>query len=245
MLAELLVGVAIPARDEQGSISSVVRDLRTLRDREGNTLVDDIVVCDNASVDGTVRCALEAGARVVHEPVPGYGRACLTALAALDKVDVILFVDGDAAFDVSQSTRLLDAIAGGADLAIGARPLGSMEAGALSPPQRVGNKVAGLLISWLWKQRVTDLGPFRAIRATALKALDMQDQAYGWTVEMQIKAIQMKMRVVEVPVDTRRRRHGTSKVGGTIRGVVGASIGIAGMILKLWLLRRRTLNLRD
>ena len=173
----------------------------------------------------------------MSEPTPGYGIACLTAIAALEDVDLVLFIDGDQAFDVRQATRLLDAIGQGADLAIGSRVLGQMQPGALSLPQIAGNRVAGVLISLLWRQRVTDLGPFRVIRRTALAALDMQDKTYGWTVEMQIKAIQRKMRIAEVPVDSHKRQHGKSKVGGTVRGVVGASIGILTMILKLALRR--------
>lgn len=234
---DLRVGAVIPARDEQDNIARVVHDLRTLETPGGTALVDDIVVCDNGSTDATAERARAAGARVVSEPTPGYGIACLTAIAALDDVDLVLFVDGDQAFDVRQVTRLLDAIDRGADLVIGSRVLGQMQPGALSLPQIVGNRVAGLLISLLWRQRVTDLGPFRVIRRTALAALDMQDKTYGWTVEMQIKAIQRKMRVAEVPVDSRRRQHGKSKVGGTVRGVVGASIGILTMILKLALRR--------
>ena len=229
---DLRVGAVIPARDEQDNIAPVVRDLRALETPCGTALVDDIVVCDNGSTDATAERARAAGARVVSEPTPGYGIACLTAIAALEDVDLVLFVDGDQAFDVRQATRLLDAI-DRADLVIGSRVLGRMQPGALSLPQIVGNRVAGLLISLLWRQRVTDLGPFRVIRRTALAALDMQDTTYGWTVEMQIKAIQRKMRVAEVPVDSHKRAHGRSKVGGTVRGVVGASIGILGMILKL------------
>ena len=237
---DLRVGAVIPARDEQDNIAVVVRDLRALATAGGGALIDDIVVCDNASVDATAQRARVAGARVVSEPTPGYGIACLTAIAALEDVDLVLFVDGDQAFDVRQATRLMDAIGEGADLVIGSRVLGHRQRGALSLPQIVGNRVAGILISLLWRQRVTDLGPFRVIRRAALAALDMQDKTYGWTVEMQIKAIQRKMRVVEVPVDSRRRRHGRSKVGGTVKGVVGASIGILAMILKLALRRAGT-----
>ena len=233
----LRVGVVIPARDEQDNIGAVVHALRALRTCGDGALIDDIVVCDNASTDATAQRARAAGARVVNQPTPGYGIACLTAVAALDDVDLVLFVDGDQAFDVRQATRLLDAIGQGADLVIGSRVLGHRQRGALSLPQIAGNRVAGVLISLLWRQRVTDLGPFRVIRRAALAALDMQDRSYGWTVEMQIKAIQGRMRVAEVPVDSRRRQHGKSKVGGTLRGVVGASIGILSMILKLALRR--------
>lgn len=229
------VGVVIPARNEQGNIAAVVEQVRALQTPTGEAVVDDIVVCDNGSTDATAELALAAGARVVAEPTPGYGIACLTAIQALKPVDIVLFVDGDQAFRVEQSIRLLDAIVAGADLAIGSRTLGRVEPGALSLPQVAGNQVAAVLIGLIWKQQVTDLGPFRAITANALAALEMQDKAYGWTVEMQVKAVQRRMHIVEVPVDTRRRRHGKSKVGGTIRGVVGASVGILGMILKLWL----------
>lgn len=231
----LRVGAVIPARDEQDNVAVVVHDLRALRNPDGEPLIDDVVVCDNGSTDATAQRARTAGARVVREPTPGYGIACLTAIAALEHVDVVLFVDGDQAFDVRQATRLLDPISEGADLVIGSRVLGQMQPGALSLPQIVGNRVAGVLISVLWRQRVTDLGPFRVIRRAALADLDMQDETYGWTVEMQIKAIQRKMHVAEVPVDSHRRPHGKSKVGGTVKGVVGASIGILGMILKLML----------
>ena len=229
------MGVVIPARNEQGNIAAVVQAVQALRTPKGEGVVDDIVVCDNGSTDSTAERARIAGARVVTEKRPGYGIACLTAIRVLTPVEVVLFVDGDQAFHLHQSMRLLDAIVAGADLAIGSRALGRAEPGALSLPQIVGNRVAAALIRLIWKQRVTDLGPFRAITASALAALDMRDKAYGWTVEMQVKAIQHKMRIVEVPVDSRRRRYGKSKVGGTIRGIVGASVGILGMILKLWL----------
>ena len=234
MYEGLAVGAVVPARDEQENIGTVVGALAGLRTSSGDRIVDDIVVCDNGSSDATAQHAEAAGARVVVEPTPGYGIACLTALAALKPVDLVLFADGDQAFDIAQAVRLLNAIAAGADLAIGSRVLGRMEPGALSMPQIVGNRVAGLLIRLLWRQRVTDLGPFRAIRTAALERLAMVDKAYGWTVEMQIKAIQSRMHVVEVPVDSLRRRHGKSKVGGTVKGVIGASIGILGMILRLW-----------
>ena len=233
MFEGLTVGAVIPARDEADNIGGVVAGLLDLRTRTGARVVDDLVVCDNGSTDATTQRARAAGARVVVEGTPGYGRACLTAIAALRPVDVVLFVDGDQSCDARQAPDLLRAIAGGADLVIGSRVLGRMESGALSLPQIAGNRVASLLIRMLWGRTVTDLGPFRAIRSDALSRLDMRDTAYGWTVEMQIKAIQMELRTVETPVDSRRRRFGRSKVGGTVRGVVGASAGILGMIARL------------
>ena len=233
MYEGLAVGVVIPARDEAENIGAVVGGLLELQTGTGQRIVDDIIVCDNGSTDATAERARSAGARVTVEPTPGYGRACLTAIAALRPVDVVLFVDGDQSCEIGQTLDLLHAVAAGADLAIGSRVLGRMEPGALSPPQIAGNRVASLLIRLLWGAKVTDLGPFRAIRSSALRRLDMRDTAYGWTVEMQIKAIQRGLRLIERPVNSRRRRFGRSKVGGTIKGVIGASIGILGTILKL------------
>lgn len=233
MYKNLTVGAVIPACNEADNVGAVVTALLALRTNAGHRVIDEVVVCDNGSTDATALRAREAGARVVGEKTPGYGSACLRAIAALRPVDVVLFIDGDQSFEVRQSLDLLSAIAGGADLAIGSRVLGRMEPGALSAPQLVGNRVASLLIRLLWGRTVTDLGPFRAIRTDALRRLDMRDTAYGWTVEMQIKAIQLNMRLVETPVHTLRRRFGVSKVGGTLKGVIGASIGILGMIVRL------------
>ena len=239
MYENLTVGAVIPANDEEDNIGPVVRALLELRSECGLQVIDDLVVCDNASTDETALRARQAGARVAHEPTPGYGRACLTAIASLKPVDVVLFVDGDQAFDLHQSLDLLAPIATGADLVIGSRVLGRMEPGALSMPQIFGNRVASLLIRLLWRAKITDLGPFRAIRADALRSLEMRDTAYGWTVEMQVKAIQSKMYMVETPVNTRRRRFGKSKVGGTVRGVIGAGVGILSMIFGLWIRGRK------
>ena len=235
MYGNLTVGAVIPAHDEEDNIGPVVRGLLDLRTESGGRVIDDLVVCDNASTDETPLRARQAGARVAREPTPGYGRACLTAIAALKPVDAVLFVDGDQAFDVRQALDLLAPIASGADLVIGSRVLGCMEPGALSLPQIAGNRVASLLIRLLWRARITDLGPFRAIRTDALRRLKMQNTAYGWTVEMQVKAIQSRIHMTEVPVTTRRRRFGKSKVGGTVRGVIGAGVGILSMIFGLWI----------
>ncbi len=229
----LRVGAVIPARDEERAIGAVVAGLAALTDQEGRPVVDDLVVCDNGSGDRTAAHARAAGARVVREEQPGYGIACRTAIAALRPVDVVLFTDGDGSFLPHQSLRLLEAVAEGAHLAVGSRALGHRQPGALSLPQRAGNRVAALLIQLRWGQRITDLGPYRAIRRTALETIGMRDQAYGWTVEMQVRAMREGLRIAEVPVDTLRRRGGRSKVGGTVRGVIGASVGILGTIAKL------------
>ena len=232
MYRGLTVGVAIPALDEEASIGFVVGDLRDLRNDDDSPVVDDLVVCDNGSGDATGARAAEAGARVVSEDRKGYGSACLAAIAGLRRTDVVLFIDADHAFHASHASRLLDGIADGADLAIGSRALGGLDPGAMSATQVFGNRLATALIRWFWGQRVTDLGPYRAIRTQALCNLGMRDAAFGWTVEMQVKAIQHGLRIVEVPVDT-RARIGKSKISGTVRGVLGAGVGILSTIAKL------------
>ena len=228
----------IPARDEEQAIATVVTCLKQLRDDRGEPLIDVIVVCDNGSRDHTADIACRAGATVVQQPVAGYGLACLTAIDALQDVDCLLFVDGDNAFAVEQAGPLIEAVERGADLAIGSRVLGTMTPGALTFPQQFGNRLASFLIRRLWDANITDLGPYRAISYLAYQRLEMRDRRFGWTVEMQVKAIQRGMNVVELPVDTRRRL-GRSKISGTLRGTVGAAVGILSMIARLWWQERR------
>ena len=232
MYKDMSVAAVIPALNEERAIGMVVRGLLSLRNGDGSPVVDEVVVCDNGSSDKTAVRAREAGARVVREQQAGYGNACLAAIGALQAPDVIVFIDGDHAFDATQAVRLLDRIAGGADLVIGSRTLGRPVRGALAPGQALGNQVICTLIRFLWGVRVTDLGPYRAIRAGALARLTMADTRFGWTVEMQVKAIQQGMEMVEVPVDT-RVRIGHSKISGTLSGAVGACTGILCMIAKL------------
>ena len=232
MYNDMSVAAVVPALNEEHSIGMVVRGLLALRNADTSAVFDDVVVCDNGSSDATSVRAREAGARVVHERQPGYGSACLAAIGALQGPDVIVFIDGDHAFDAAQAVRLLDRIAAGADLVIGSRTLGRPVRGALAPGQALGNSIICALIRLLWGHRVTDLGPYRAIRAGALARLTMADTRFGWTVEMQVKAIQQGMQTVEVPVDT-RVRIGQSKISGTLSGAVGACTGILCMIAKL------------
>ena len=234
MFRDKKISAVIPALNEELSIMKVIEGLNKLTDADtGEAIVDDVVVCDNGSTDGTARIAEAAGARVVRENVPGYGAACLTAIDALDSPDVVVFLDADHSVVSKEVFLLLDQIDRGADLVVGSRVMGKQHSGALTVPQKFGNWLASILIRFLWKHPITDLGPFRAISYSALKKIHMQDKRFGWTVEMQVKAIQHQLKLVEVPVTT-MKRIGYSKISGTIKGTIGAAIGIFGTIFKLW-----------
>ena len=208
-------------------------------------LVDQIIVCDNGSTDDTAALAASCGAIVTHEPEQGYGAACLAALDVPVEKDVVVFVDGDGSVVATELPGLIDPLYSGADLVIGSRTLGSTERGALTIPQQFGNQLASFLIRTLWSSDVTDLGPFRATTQATLTDLNMTDRQFGWTVEMQVRALQQHKVVIEVPVST-RRRVGVSKISGTLRGVIGAANGILGSIFKLYWagLGKRTLPIR-
>lgn len=232
------IAVVIPAFNEEQSIAKVIRDISALRETPGTNnshlLVDDVVVCDNASTDATAQIAENAGARVVYESKSGYGSACLAAIAHLRNPDIVVFIDGDYSVRATETASLLEEIVkNDADLVIGSRVSSKQEKQALTLQQKIGNVLASFLIRLIWRQAVTDLGPFRAIKFSSLGKLQMQDQAFGWTVEMQIKAIQQGMKIVEVPVST-LKRIGKSKISGTVAGTIGAAIGIFGKIYCLY-----------
>ncbi|MCG8611838.1 MAG: glycosyltransferase family 2 protein [Pseudomonadales bacterium] len=238
------VTCVIPALDEAKSIGKVVTDFSGLTNADGSMVIDTIIVCDNGSQDGTPCIAKKAGAQVVFEPIPGYGQACMTGMAAIKQTDIVLFVDGDGSFIADQAMPLLNGIITGADLVIGSRTLGNVAAGAMSQQQLWGNKLSTLLIRLLWQFEVSDLGPYRAIRWSRLKDLEMCEPRFGWTVEMQVKAIASGANIIEVPVDT-GRREGRSKISGTLKGTVLAGIGIISTILKLrWRYQRQQRLLR-
>ncbi len=237
MFKGITIGVVIPAHNEADAIAAVVEGLRGLRNQQ-QPLVDRIVVCNNASTDATRLRAFHAGAEVVDEPQPGYGNACLAGIAQLKDSDIILFVDGDDSVDYAGIPLLLESIQAGADLCIGSRALADNERGALTPQQLAGNRLATWMINCLWQTEVTDLGPLRAIRRSALERLDMQSGTFGWTVEMQVKAIIHGMDTREVPAASRRRT-GQSKISGTWKGTILAGYGIISTILKLYWQSRR------
>lgn len=234
------VSVIIPVHNEGPSIGRVVMGLRQLScPLTGEPLVDDIIVCNNASTDDSVDQAIAAGAHVFDEQKLGYGAACLKGISKLTRNEsvppnLIAFVDGDYSVKSSELPSLLDKLIEGYDVVVGNRVADLQEAAALSPHQRFGNYLASTLIRFIWGKSVNDLGPFRAINYSSLIRLNMQDQRFGWTVEMQVKAIQAKMSYCEVPVST-MRRIGLSKISGTVKGTVGAAIGIFGKIFRLYL----------
>jgi len=240
------VAVVIPARDEAASVGAVVTGLL-----EQGVPLAEVVVVDNGSRDGTAAIARAAGATVVAEPRAGYGRACLAGLAHLRRPpevgasqppDAVVFADADGADDPADLDALLAPIRDDrADLVIGSRVLGQRagraERGALLPQARWGNALACALIRFRWGARFTDLGPFRAVRWRSLEALGMRDETFGWTVEMQVRAVRAGLRCAAVPV-AYRRRIGRSKISGTVNGVVRAGSKI------LWTVGRHALARR-
>ncbi len=213
----------IPAINEALSIGKVIDAVPDW--------VDEIIVADNGSTDGTADVALKAGATVVFEPRRGYGSACLAAIESLSLTDIVVFLDGDYSDFPEEMNLLVDPILENkVDMVIGSRVRGQREKGALAPQARFGNMLACLLMRIFWKVTYTDLGPFRAIRYQALKSLRMMDRNYGWTVEMQIRAAQVGLRCLEVPVRY-RQRIGQSKVTGTVKGVFFAGYKILYTIL--------------
>lgn len=215
----------IPALNEAPVIGETLR-------RVPAGLFRAVIVADNGSTDGTADVALAAGALVVRQAERGYGAACLQALAGLpSEIAIVVFMQADGSENPAEAVRLLAPIGDGrADLVLGSRVMGEAQLGSLLPHQRFGNWLATRLIRLIWGWRYTDLGPFRAIRREALTRLAMRDRNYGWTVEMQVRAVKHGLRIVEVPVSYGLRQAGTNKVSGNWRASFQAGCKILTVI---------------
>ncbi|MDM9631443.1 glycosyltransferase family 2 protein [Robiginitalea aurantiaca] len=222
------IALIIPAFNEEKSIGNVLADIPSV--------VAETVVVDNNSSDGTADVARNGGATVLYEPQKGYGYACLKGIDYLSKTsrrpDIIVFMDGDYSDYPEELPKVVAPILEqGMDMVIGARVKSLREEGSMTPQQVFGNALATFLMKVLFGANYTDLGPFRAITFSALETLEMEDKTYGWTVEMQLKAIKKNLAYTEVPVRY-RKRIGISKVSGTVKGSIFAGIKILGWIFK-------------
>lgn len=224
-----MVSVIIPALNEEEPIADVVRACLATEE------TTDVIVVDNGSADRTAERAAAAGARVVRQPTPGYGRACAAGVAALPAgCDAVVFLDGDGSDCPEWMGRLLAPIrAGEQDFVIGSRTRGEREPGSLNFQQVFAGYAAGFLIRLRYGVRFTDMGPFRAIRREALDRLGMRDETYGWNLEMQMRACQVGLRIREIPVAHRCRAGGESKVSGTWRGTLVAGWRIFWTFLRI------------
>jgi glycosyltransferase involved in cell wall biosynthesis len=222
------VSVIIPALDEEEPIAGVVRECLATR------LPIEVIVVDNGSTDRTAARAREAGARVVTAP-RGYGRACAAGVRALSpECDIVVFLDGDGSDVPAFMNQLVQPVAYEThDFVIGSRTRGQREPGSMNLQQIFAGRFAGLILRLLYGVRYTDMSPFRAIRRDALERLDMREQTYGWNLEMQMKVARAGLRVLEIPVNHRRRAGGESKVSGTFRGTFVAGTRIVATLVRV------------
>ena len=219
------ISVIIPALNEEDSIGLVL-------DALPQNLIHEVIVVDNNSTDNTARSASEKGARVVAEQRRGYGSACLKGISVLDNPDIVVFLDGDFSDYPEELVKLVAPIESGEmDFVLGSRMKLPESRSALLPQSRYGNQLAVFLMRLFFRHQYTDLGPFRAIRYESLQAVAMQDTNFGWTVEMQIKAVKKGLRILEIPVKY-RERVGVSKITGTFSGTIKAGTKIIYTIFK-------------
>jgi glycosyltransferase involved in cell wall biosynthesis len=227
------ISVIIPALDEEATIGNVVRGIP-------RHVADEIIVVDNGSSDDTARCARQAGAKVVSEPRRGYGRACFSGFEAVDeKCSIVVFLDGDGS-DCPEHMSMVTApiVEGNADFVIGSRARGKREPGSMNGGQLLAGWMAGWVSRIFYNVRYTDMCPFRAITRDALTKLRMTEMTYGWNLEMQFRAAQASLRILEIPVPHRLRAGGVSKVSGTLRGTFVAGTRIIATLIRVILQRR-------
>ena len=225
MLNGRKIAVVVPALNEALTIEAVVASMPDF--------VDKIVVADNGSTDGTAELAQRAGATVARSEKRGYGAACQCAIGLLkrDPPDIVVFTAGDGSDDPCQMHDLVrPLLEGDADLCMASRRMGVVEAGSMTWSQTYGTRLAVWLLNAIWKCSYSDLGPYRAICWHVLNAMRMEDEDFGWTIEMQIKAARMNLKVKEIPARYRRRIGGTSKIGGTVKGTL-----LAGKKILWWI----------
>jgi len=230
--AQARVSVVIPALNEEATIADVVRAVP-------RQIASDVIVVDNGSDDRTVERAREAGARVVRESRRGYGSACYAGVRALAAdCEIVVFIDGDGSEYPELMGKLVEPILKGThDFVLGSRLRGRREPGSMSFAQVFAGRLIGLMLRALYGIHYTDMGPFRAIRRDALLGLGLRELTYGWPLEMQMRAARARLRILEVPVDYRRRTGGKSKISGTIRGTILAGTRILMTLARIALER--------
>jgi len=230
--AQARVSVVIPALNEEATIADVVRAVP-------RQVASDVIVVDNGSDDRTVERAQEAGARVVRESRRGYGSACSAGVRALAAdCEIVVFIDGDGSEYPELMGKLVEPILEGThDFVLGSRLRGRREPGSMSFPQVFAGRMIGLMLRAIYGIHYTDMGPFRAIRRDALLGLGLREMTYGWPLEMQMRAARARLRILEVPVDYRRRTGGKSKISGTIRGTILAGTRILMTLTRIALER--------
>jgi glycosyltransferase involved in cell wall biosynthesis len=220
------ISIIIPAMNEAESIGQVVSEMPW-------NFIAECIVVENGSTDATGPIAAQAGARAIQSP-RGYGAACLAGSnAALPASTILVFMDGDGSDIIADFPRLVAPIQNNeADFVIGSRTRGTREPGSMLPSQIFAGRFVGILLRLLGKGRYTDMGPFRAIRRTSLEQLQMSELTYGWNLEMQIKAAQHHLRILEIPVGYRKRIGGVSKVSGDFRASLKAGIRILAVLFR-------------
>jgi len=224
-----MVWLVIPALNEADVIAEVVHSVP-------RAVVNQIIVVDNGSTDATAQAARNAGAIVVSQPTRGYGRACRAGMNAAIKAgaDIVVFIDGDGSDCPEFINELIRPIQENRfDFVIGSRTRGTRERGSLNMQQIVAARLAGWLLRVRYGVNFTDMSPFRAIRSELLRSLPMQEETYGWNLEMQMLVAQKRARILEIPVNHRKRRGGVSKVSGTFKGTILATFRIAAMFFRV------------